>query len=72
MSNLIVFFSREGNNYVNGSIKNLKVDNIEVVANMIHKIAVGAAECDTVRMIFIKSALMQKLKKDLRFTELKQ
>lgn len=44
MSNLIVFFSREGNNYVNGSIKNLKVDNIEVVANMIHKIAGGVAE----------------------------
>ena len=44
MSNLIVFFSREGNNYVNSSIKNLKVDNIEVVANMIHKIAGGVAE----------------------------
>ena len=41
MSNLIVYFSREGNNYVNGSIKNLKVGNTEVIANMIQEIAGG-------------------------------
>ncbi|MBR0234168.1 MAG: flavodoxin [Synergistaceae bacterium] len=41
MSNLIVYFSREGKNYVNGSIKNLKVGNTEVVAKMIQEIAGG-------------------------------
>lgn len=32
---LIVYFSRSGNNYVNGSIKNLKVGNTKIAANMI-------------------------------------
>lgn len=41
MSNLIVYFSREGNNYVNGSIKNLKIGNTEVAAKMIQEIAGG-------------------------------
>ena len=35
---LIVYFSRKGNNYVNGSIKNLTVGNTEVAANMIQEI----------------------------------
>lgn len=38
MSSLIVYFSREGNNYVNGAVKNLKVGNTEVVADIIHEI----------------------------------
>ena len=41
MSNLIVYFSREGNNYVNGTVKNLKLGNTEVIANMICEIAGG-------------------------------
>ncbi len=41
MSNLIVYFSREGNNYVNGSIRNLKVGNTEVIAKMIQETAGG-------------------------------
>ncbi|SCP98724.1 flavodoxin [Anaerobium acetethylicum] len=32
---LVVYFSRKGNNYVNGSIKNLTVGNTEVAAGMI-------------------------------------
>jgi flavodoxin len=32
---LIAFFSRKGQNYVRGSIKNLPVGNTEVVAGMI-------------------------------------
>lgn len=35
---LIAYFSREGNNYVNGNIVNLSVGNTEVVAEMIQKI----------------------------------
>ena len=31
MSNLIVYFSREGNNYVNGTVKNLKIGNTEII-----------------------------------------
>jgi flavodoxin len=38
MSKLVVFFSRKGNNYVNGSIKNLSIGNTEVAANMIAEI----------------------------------
>lgn len=30
---VIIYFSREGNNYVNGSIKNLVVGNTGVAAN---------------------------------------
>ena len=41
MSNLIVYFSREGNNYVGGAIKNLKVGNTEIAAKMIQEIAGG-------------------------------
>lgn len=35
---LIVYFSRRGNNYVNGSIKNLIVGNTEIVAKMIEEL----------------------------------
>ena len=35
---LIVYFSRKGNNYVNGSIKNLSVGNTEIAAKMIQEI----------------------------------
>lgn len=38
---LIAYFSRPGNNYVNGSIVNLPVGNTEVVAKMIHEITRG-------------------------------
>jgi flavodoxin len=38
MSKLVVFFSRKGNNYVNGLIKNLSKGNTEVAANMIAEI----------------------------------
>jgi flavodoxin len=35
---LILYFSRKGNNYVNGSIKNLTVGNTEIAAKMIQKL----------------------------------
>lgn len=35
MSELIVYFSRTGQNYVNGAIKTLKVGNTEIVAKML-------------------------------------
>ncbi|MCM1306097.1 MAG: flavodoxin [Bacteroides sp.] len=50
MSNLIVYYSRKGENYCNGSIKNLKKGNTEIVAEFIQK-AVGGDlfEVDTVK-----------------------
>jgi flavodoxin len=36
---LIAYFSRRGNNYVNGNIVNLTVGNTEAAATMIQKIA---------------------------------
>lgn len=38
---LIVYFSRRGNNYVNGAIKNLSVGNTEVAAKMIQELTGG-------------------------------
>jgi len=38
---LITYYSREGNNYVNGRIVNLQVGNTEVAAEMIRKITGG-------------------------------
>ena len=38
---LIAYFSRSGNNYVDGTIVNLPVGNTEVVANMIQEITQG-------------------------------
>ena len=36
MSAIIIYFSRAGNNYVNGSIMNLKTGNTETAAQFIH------------------------------------
>ena len=38
MAAIVLYFSRKGNNYVNGSIKNLAVGNTEVAAGMIQKL----------------------------------
>lgn len=38
---LVAYYSRKGQNYVNGSIVNLQTGNTEVVAKMIHKITGG-------------------------------
>ena len=48
--NLILYYSRKGENYVNGSIKNLSKGNTEIVAEFIQK-AVGGDlfEVDTVK-----------------------
>lgn len=50
MSNLIVYYSRKGQNYWNGSIKDLKKGNTEIVAEFIQK-AVGGDlfEVETVK-----------------------
>lgn len=41
MASLIAFFSRSGENYVNGTLKHLKIGNTEVAAEMIRKL-IGA------------------------------
>ena len=48
--NLIIYYSRKGENYVNGSIKNIEKGNAEIVAEFIQK-AVGGDlfEVDTVK-----------------------
>lgn len=48
--NLIIYYSRKGQNYVNGSIKNLSKGNTELCAEFIQK-AVGGDlfEVDTVK-----------------------
>jgi Flavodoxins len=47
---LIAYYSRKGQNYVSGSIKNLKVGNTEVVAGMIKEITGGDLfKIDTVK-----------------------
>ena len=38
MSSIIVYFSRKGNNYVNGTIKNLTTGNAEVIAYMLQEL----------------------------------
>lgn len=38
---LIAFYSRKGNNYINGSIVNLGIGNTEVIAKMINDIIAG-------------------------------
>ncbi|MCR5636354.1 MAG: NAD(P)H-dependent oxidoreductase [Clostridiales bacterium] len=50
MKNLVVFYSRRGQNYVNGSVKNLDRGNAELIAGYI-KDAIGADafEVDTVK-----------------------
>lgn len=37
MAKIVVYFSREGENYVNGTIKNLKVGNTEIAAKLIRE-----------------------------------
>ncbi|WP_089610645.1 flavodoxin [Dehalobacterium formicoaceticum] len=41
MAQLIVYFSRAGNNYVNGAIKNLPVGNTEIAAKMMQELTGG-------------------------------
>ena len=41
VASIIVYFSRENENYVNGLIKNLTVGNTEVAAKMIQKLTGG-------------------------------
>ena len=50
MANLVVYFSRKGENYCNGSIKNLKKGNTEIVAEFVQQ-AVGGElfEVETVK-----------------------
>lgn len=50
MKNLIIYYSRRGQNYVNGSVKNLAKGNAEVITGFIRE-AVGADvfEVDTVK-----------------------
>lgn len=50
MKNLIIYYSRRGQNYVNGSVKNLERGNAEIITEFI-KDAVGADvfEVDTVK-----------------------
>ncbi|MFV0519856.1 MAG: flavodoxin [Lachnospirales bacterium] len=39
--NLIVYFSRKGNNYINGSIKHLEIGNTEIASKMIKELVGG-------------------------------
>ena len=50
MANLIIYYSRKGENYWNGGIKNIKKGNTEIVAEFIQK-AVGGDifEIETVK-----------------------
>lgn len=49
---LIVYYSRKGENYWNGSIKNLAKGNTEIVAEMIAGLTVGDLfEVETVKRI---------------------
>ena len=41
MKSIVIYFSRNGENYVNGQIKNLKVGNTEIVAKMISELTGG-------------------------------
>lgn len=47
---LIAFYSRKGNNYLNGSIVKLEIGNTEVIAKMINEIIEGDMFCiDTIK-----------------------
>ena len=51
MKNLIIYYSRRGQNYVNGSIKNLARGNAEVITEFIKDgISADVFEVDTVRL----------------------
>lgn len=41
MSAIIAYFSRNGENYVSGAIRNLDVGNTEIVAKSIHDLVGG-------------------------------
>ena len=43
MKSLVAYFSRKGDNYVNGAIMNLPIGNTEVAANIIRKLTGGDA-----------------------------
>lgn len=48
--NLIIYYSRKGENYVNGSIMNLKKGNTEICAEYIQKVVRGDLfEIETIR-----------------------
>jgi flavodoxin len=50
MKSLIAYFSREGNNYVDGGVRDLKVGNTEVAAKMIQKLTAGDSfKIDTIK-----------------------
>ena len=62
---LIVYYSRKGENYWNGSIRNLEKGNSEIVAEMIADMTGGDLfEVDTVRHIrrIITHVLMKRRK----------
>ena len=74
--NLIAYYSRKGQNYVNGDIKNLAKGNTEIIAEFIQK-AVGGDlfEIDTVKeypidytecTVVAKEELNQKLRPELK------
>ncbi|MDE6598269.1 MAG: NAD(P)H-dependent oxidoreductase [Clostridia bacterium] len=68
MSNLIIYYSRKGQNYWNGSIKELKNGNTEIVAEFIQK-AVGGDlfEVETVKQYFDDYyACIEEAQKELR------
>jgi len=50
MRTLVAYFSRSGDNYVNGSIANLPIGNTEVAAKMVQKLTGG----DTFRIDTVK------------------
>lgn len=65
--NLIIYYSRKGENYVNGSIKNIEKGNTEIVAEFIQK-AVGGDlfEVDTVKAYAADyNACIDEAKKEL-------
>ena len=57
MKEIILYFSRPGNNYVNGTIKNLSVGNTEIAASMIHKLT---------EPTYLKSNLSFRIPKTIR------
>ncbi len=59
MGNLIAYYSREGNNYVDGSIVNLPIGNTEVAAKMIQKLTGGDTfRIDTVEYDFSSKTII--------------
>lgn len=71
MKNLIVYYSRRGENYWNGTIKNLTKGNTEIVAEMIQNIAGGDLfEIQTVKEYSLNYyTCIEKAKKELHNEE---